>query len=103
MTGRIHLALLAAAVLAASLWRFFLPVTFELNADGVNQYFFGRHRSIIWKEIRRYELRPAGVLLSPFSDSCPMDAFRGLFLPWGDRRDEVLGQIRYYLDRPKAL
>ena len=30
-----------------------------------------------------------------------MDAFRGLYLPCGSRRDEVLAQLRYYVGRPQ--
>ena len=101
VTGQIHLALLAAAVLAIALWRFFLPVAFELNADGVNQWLFGRHKLIPWRAIRRYEVYSSGVLLLPFYDGCVMDAFRGLHLPWGDHRDEVLAHLHYYLDRPR--
>lgn len=100
VTGKTHLALLALAALVIALWRFFLPVMFELNTDGVNQWIFGRHRRIPWVAIRRYEVFSTGVLLLPYSDRCPMDAFRGLYLPWGSRREEILAQIRYYLDQP---
>ena len=102
LTGATHLALLAVAVLAIALWRFFLPVQFELNADGVNQWLFGRCRQIPWKAICGYEVCSAGVLLLPRADRCPMDPLRGLYLPWGSRRDEVLARVRYYLDpRPE--
>jgi len=101
VTDKAHLGLLAAAVLAVGLWRFFLPVTYELNSDGVNQRVLGRHRCIPWNRIRHYEVNSRGVLLLPFSDRCPMDAFRGLYLPWGSRRDEVLAQLRYYVGRPR--
>jgi len=100
ITEQTHLALLAAVVLAVALWRFFLPTWFELNADGVSQWLFGRCRRIPWRAIRRYEVCSAGVLLLPHADRCPMDPLRGLYLPWGSRRDEVLAQVQYYLDRP---
>ena len=97
-TGRLHLALFAVLVLTVALWRFFIPVLFELNTDGVNQWVFRRHRRISWNEIRRYEICSKGVLLLPHADSRPMDAFRGLYLPWRNRREEVLAQVHYYLD-----
>jgi hypothetical protein len=99
VTGQTHLALLAVAVLALALWRFFMPTLYELNIGGVNQWLFGRHRRIPWREIRHYEVQSSGVLLLPRAEPCPMDAFRGLYLPWGKRRDEVLAQVRYYLDQ----
>ena len=100
ITGQTRLALLAAAVLVIPLWRSFLPTLFELNTDGVNQWLFGRHRRIPWEAIRRYEVCSAGVLLLPCADRCPMDAYRGLYLPWGAHRDEVLAHVRYYLASP---
>lgn len=100
LTGRTHLALLAVAVLGAAMWRFFVPTLFELNANGVSRWVLGRYRRIPWREIRRYQVCSTGVLLLPTADSRPTDAFRGLYLPWGKRRGEVLAQIHYYLDRP---
>ena len=100
VTEQTHLAWLAVALLALALWRFFLPASFELNADGVSQWRFRRCRRISWNAVRRYEICSAGVLLLPHADRCPMDPLRGLYVPWGSRRDEVLAQIRYYLDRP---
>jgi hypothetical protein len=99
-TGRLHLAIGAGAVLAVSAWRFFLPVTFELNADGVHQWVWGRHRRISWSEIRRHQILSSGVLLLPHEQSSPIDVLHGLFLPWGLRREEILAQLRYYLDQP---
>jgi len=103
LTAKVHLALLAAAVLAIALWRFFLPVWFELNSEGVSQFVFGRRRRVPWRGIRRYEVCASGVLLLPHADPCPLDACRGLYLPWGENRQEVLAQVRYYLDRPPAV
>jgi hypothetical protein len=100
VTARAHLALVATAALALSLWRCFVPTSYELNPDGVNQWFLGQHRRIAWSAIQRYELGPKGVLLLPYADYCPMDALRGLYLAWGERRDDILAQLHYYLDRP---
>ena len=101
-TAATHLALLAMAALAVALWRFFLPTSFELNAEGVSQWLFGRRRRIPWRDIRRYQVCSSGVLLLPQADACPLDAYRGLYLPWGKHRPEVLAHVHYYLDRPAA-
>ena len=100
-TGRLHLALFAVLVLTLALWRFFTPVLFELNTDGVNQWVLGRHRRISWNEIHRYEICSKGVLLLRHADCRPIDAFGGLYLPWRNRREEVLAQVHYYLDPPE--
>jgi len=103
ITGQTHLALVAVAVLAIALARFFLPTLFELNPDGVSQWRLGRRRRIPWREIRSYEICAAGVLLLPHADPCPLDAYRGLYLPWGQHRDEVLAHLHYYLDRRSGV
>jgi hypothetical protein len=97
VTGFTHLALLAVAALALSLWRFFLPVVFTLSADGVNESLLGRERRIPWFAIRRFEVYPKGVLLLPYTDAARVDCFQGIFLPWGDHRQEILTLLTYYL------
>jgi hypothetical protein len=97
VTGYSHLALLAVAALALSLWRFFLPVDFTLSADGVSESLLGRDRRIPWLAIRRYEMYPKGVLLLPHADATPIDCFRGIFLPWGGHRQEIVTLLNYYL------
>lgn len=97
-TDRLYLAIGAALVIAVATWRFFVPVTFELNAEGVHQWVFGRHRRIPWSEIRQHQIFSSGVLLLPYEHGSPIEVMQGLFLPWGMRRDEILAQIRYYLD-----
>ena len=92
--------LLALVALATALWRFFLPVVFQLSEEGVDQWLFGRRRRIPWQAIRRYEVCSAGVLLLPHEDRPVMAAFRGLYLPWSTHRDEVLVHVHHYLDRP---
>jgi hypothetical protein len=97
LTGRSYLGAFALTALALSLWRFFLPVLFELNAGGVHQRILGRRRHVPWKSIHRCEIFADGVLLLPMADRCALDALRGLYLPWGGHRDEVLANVRYYL------
>jgi hypothetical protein len=97
-TGHVHLAGMAVVALSVALWRFFLPVRYELNDDGVQQSVFGRHRGVPWDRVHRYEICRAGVLLLPFSDYCQMDVLRGLYLPWTRHRDDILNRVRYYLD-----
>jgi len=97
MTGRMLLALLALAALVTALWRYFLPVEFELDDHGVEQSLLGWRRQVPWSAIGRYEVCRAGVLLVPTNDHTPMSAFAGLFLPFADNRDAVLLRLRYYL------
>ncbi len=96
--GSVVPALLAAAALTVSLWRFFTPVTFALSEQGVEQWAFGRRLRIPWRAIRGYEECSAGVLLVPHGERAVMVPFRSLYLPWENRRDEVLAFVRHHLD-----
>ncbi len=98
LTGQAPLAMLALALLMVTLWRFFVPVTFELNAQGVEQSLFRWRRRIPWSAVGSYEVCHGGVLLLPTVQQRPVDVFRGLFLPWDGRREEVLAHVRYHLD-----
>jgi hypothetical protein len=101
LSGKAYMGLAALAALVVALWRFFLPVVFQLSREGVDQRLFGRQRCIPWHAIRRYEVRSAGVLLLPQEDRSAMAAFRGLYLPWTTHRDEVLAHVRHYLNRSR--
>jgi len=100
-TGRTVLALLALAALLAALWRYFLPVQFELDEHGVERSLFGWRRHVRWSAVARYEVCPAGVLLVPGTKHTPMSAFAGLFLPFAENREPVLLRLRYYLGPPE--
>jgi len=102
VTAQLHLASLAALVLLVSLWRCLVPIQFELNVHGVHQWVFGRYRRIPWREVRSYRVCSSGVLLLPTEAPCPIDSARGLFVPWGNRREEVLAHVRYFLHGPPA-
>lgn len=97
-SGQVYLTFPAVLAVAASMWRFFLPIVFELNDRGVDQWFFGRQRHIPWNAIRRYEICPKGVLLLPHEDRSFLASFRGLYVPWKEHHDAVLQRVKYHLE-----
>jgi hypothetical protein len=90
---------LATLAIAASLWRFFVPVYFEFSAMGVTQQVLGRRRRIAWQFIERCEICRAGIFLLPHD--APLAVFRGLYIPWGSHRAEVLALVQFYLPRAR--
>jgi len=96
---QITLAALASVALTAALWRFFLPVEFQLSEKGVDQWYLGRRRHIPWGKIVRHEVCAAGVLLLPDKAPSVLSAFRGLYVPFGPHRDAVLVFVQHYLER----
>jgi len=102
LTGRVLLALLALAALLAALWRYFLPVHYELGDGGVDHAVLGLRRHVPWSAIARYEVCRKGVLLVPTDDRTPMSAVSGLFLPFAENDEALLRRLRYYLGPGKG-
>ena len=100
LSSQAYLTLLAVLALAATTWRFFLPIVFELSDRGVEQGLFGRQRRIPWSAVRRYEICSGGVLLLPHEDRSILAPFRGLYVPWTMHRDEILRLVQHYLAEP---
>lgn len=98
VTGQGYLALLALAGVVLAGWRFFVPIAYQVNAEGVEQFALGLRWKIPWEAIGRYEVADSGVWLLPTRTRRPMDILRGVYLPWGEHREEVLAHIRYHLD-----
>jgi hypothetical protein len=97
ITGLPWAGWIALAVLLATLWRFWLPTRYELGPQGISQTVLGRTSRIPWTAILNYEIRPRGVMLYADAVLTPLSAVRGLYLPWGSQREQVLGHVEYYL------
>lgn len=90
-------ALAAFALLGLAAWRYFLPVYFEINHQGIFQEVLGRRSRIAWRSIAGVEVCRHGLLLTPGDVCCA--AARGLYLPWGQHRAEVLALVGYHLQQ----
>ena len=66
---------------------------------GVTQQVLGRRRRIAWQFIERCEICRAGIFLLPHD--APLAVFRGLYIPWGTHRSEVLALVQFYLPRAR--
>jgi len=94
-------AALCGLAMAVTVWRQFVPTFFELSALGVTSRTLRRTRRVPWLSIDRYVVGRRGVFLS--SAGAPLEALRGLYLPWGAHREEVLISLRYYLPRAEEV
>lgn len=97
VTGQWPAAVAAALVLALAGWRFYVPVSYELNAMGVTQEILGRRRRVAWTAIDRVEVLRRGIVLE--IENAGRGGSREVYIPWEDRRDDVLAHLRYYLSR----
>ena len=91
------MGILAATLLAFSLCSFLLPVTYEIQPQGIIFTLCGIRRLLPWKRLRRYRLRPTGVVLYSRSVPSPLDVFGGQFLPFGQLEKEIIAALRNYM------
>jgi hypothetical protein len=98
VTGQAYLGWLGVGVVFLAGWRLFVPITYELNPEGVEQTVWRFRWRIPWKAIGRYEMGGAGVWLLPTKRPRPLDTLRGVYLPWGPYPEEVLTHLRYHLN-----
>lgn len=99
MTGSLVLTLLAVLAMLVALWRFFLPVTFEVNEHGVEQSLLSRAHRLPWQAIGHGRLCRGGVLLVPRGQRSEMAPFNSLYVPWNGHRDQVLMFVAHFLNQ----
>jgi hypothetical protein len=97
VTERIVWGILAPLMLAASAWRFFVPIVYRLDRLGAHQLVLGRQSTWPWHEVSACVLRRRGAVLFDVKNPAAIDALRGLYLPWRSHRDEVVDCLRHYV------
>ncbi len=91
--GSIGIFAVVLAVQWLALWRLMLPVEYELNEREIRQTVLGRSTRVAWSAIRRCQILPEGLFLSPDSERRPFARWRGRFIPWGEHRADILAVI----------
>lgn len=85
---------LAAIVMVLALNRFFFPSRFEIDNTGISARYVISHQELKWTEIRRFHHDAHGAYLSTRVRRSRWDAYRGMHVLFGNRRDDVLSEIR---------
>ncbi|MEI7831603.1 MAG: hypothetical protein WCJ56_00160 [bacterium] len=93
--------ILAAVLLFASAAEFLLPVTYTLDEKGAHLRYFGNHRVIPWKRVRRLMISLHAIKLTPLSVKSPLESYRGVLLRMPDS-GETLVLIREWLQQAGA-
>ncbi|GBC94008.1 hypothetical protein HRbin15_02513 [bacterium HR15] len=74
---------------------YLLPIRYEMDAEGVRQKGWSP-RVMRWEKVKRVVWGEQGVLLSPFAQPSRLDAFRGVFLWYGDHADQIRALVERY-------
>ena len=93
-TGDRLLGVAAPLFVLLSVSSFLLPTRYRLTPDALEVRSLGVLRARPWGEMRRYELDEAGLFLSPFEKRSWLDAYRGVRLPLGGNRDQVVAFVK---------
>jgi hypothetical protein len=84
---------IASAVIFMSTAEVFLPLKYRIDEKGARVRCGISTTAILWEDVKRLLDMPDGIRLSPLETPSRLDAFRGVHLRFGSRRDEVLGKI----------
>lgn len=91
--------ILAIILLGGSLLPFFTVTRYHLDEHEVRVYRFLTSTRKQWSAFRSYYPDKQGVLLSPFTKPSRLENFRGVFLRFGNNRQEVLRFIEQKIGR----
>jgi hypothetical protein len=97
------IGLVAIAAIALAMWQYLLPMTYEINSQGIRRYALGRMRLVPWTAIRAYQLRSTGVVFFQRPDPMSIDLLSSLFVPYPSDEDEVVVALRLYLPHAVEL
>ena len=85
-------------LLGGSVAPYFAPTRYKMTEEGVEAFQFFHTTRKTWESFRSYYEDKKGVLLSPFDRPSRLENYRGLYLRFGGRRDEVMTYIKRRLN-----
>lgn len=92
-TGDKVLGVAAPLFVLASVGSFIAKTEYRLTSDAIEVRTLGVVRSRPWAEMRRATADRNGVFLSPFEKRSWLEAYRGVRLPFGGNRDQVVAFV----------
>jgi len=92
-TGDRVLAVAAPVFILISVGSFISRTHYRLTAHGIEVKALGVSRARPWGEMRRAIVDENGVFLSPFEQRNWLEAYRGVRLPFGGNRDQVMAFV----------
>ena len=93
-TGDRLLGIAAPLFVLVSISSYLLPTHYRLTRDAVEVRSLGVVRARPWGEMKRFDEDASGLFLSPFEKRSWLDAYRGVRLPLGGNRDQVVAFVQ---------
>lgn len=80
-------------ILLLFLARFFFPTHYRLGPESVSARGLISRKKRHWSGLKRYYVGKRGVHLSPYTQPSRLESFRGIYLPFGTKREKILDFI----------
>ena len=90
-------AFLTLIVFSLSLARYYFPTHYRLSEKGVTIKTPTQTISKQWSEYRSFYPDKNGVLLSPFAEPSRLENFRGIYLMYGGKREQIISYVNKYI------
>ena len=83
-----------ASAMLGSLAEFVFPVVYRITPEGASARTLIKVSEIRWENVRRCYVDAGGVKLSPLDRATRLEAFRGVYLRFGNNDDSVIKAVR---------
>jgi hypothetical protein len=90
---------LSTIILLVYLAGFFFPTSYLLDPESVSARGLLSRKKRHWSGLKKYYVGKKGVHLSPYTKPSKLETFRGIYLPFGGRREEILDFIEEKMSR----
>ena len=87
-------AVLGVAIILISTAEFWLGTSYKVDSNGASARTGASMTSLEWSAVKQAIVQNDGVKLSPLGTSSRLEAFRGVFLKYGDHKEQVLEKVR---------
>jgi hypothetical protein len=77
---------------------FFLPTFYRMDLETVSVRGFLSRKKRAWTKLKSYHVGNKGVHLSSYSQRTRLEGLHGLYIPFGDKRKEILDFIGEKMD-----
>lgn len=101
--GSLALAIIGPAVVLGATSEFLLPVRYRITEDGASARWGINVTHIAWENVKRVKADEHGLKLSPLEKPSRLEAFRGVYLRFGDRKQEVEQAVGYWYRNDATL
>lgn len=90
------MALIGFAAIVASATEVLFPLRYRLDSRGATVRCGLNVTTIAWENVKRVVRAPDGLKLSPLDQPSRLEAFRGVYLRFGDRESEVVAAVERF-------